>query len=72
MFKKLLLLVSICVACITILSACEQQKQASAAVGAEPKKIMDKATTTIKNAEVLEAEKTKALEEVDAPEDKQK
>jgi hypothetical protein len=52
-------------ATLLLLSACEQQKQASAEVGA----IIDKATTDINNAAALAAEKQKEVENVDAPSD---
>ena len=51
------------------LAACEKQKQASAEVGAVPKTIMDKATNDLNNAQALEAEQRKALENVDSPAD---
>ena len=54
-------------ATLALLSACEQQKQASAEVGAIPKTIIDKATNDINAAEALAAENQKALENVDAP-----
>ena len=54
------------------LTACEQQKQASAEVGAIPKTILDKATNDIKAAEALAAENAKALENLDAPADEAK
>ena len=60
---KLLL---VCALCVVTLSACEKQKQASAEVGAIPKTIMDKATKDLNNAQLLEAEQRKALENVDA------
>ena len=63
---KLLL---ICALCAATLSACEKQKQASAEVGAVPKQIMDKATNDLNNAQALEAEQRKALENVDSPAD---
>jgi hypothetical protein len=50
-------------------TACEKQKQASAEVGAVPKKIIDKATTDINKAEALAADQLKAAESVDAPAD---
>ncbi len=56
-------------ATLALLSACEQQKQASAEVGAIPKQILDKATNDINNAAAVEAEQRKALENVDAPAD---
>jgi hypothetical protein len=61
---KYLLIYAICALTLT---ACEQQKQASAEVGAIPKTIIDKATNDIKAAEALAAENAKALENVDAP-----
>lgn len=49
------------------LTACEQQKQASAEVGAIPKTILDKATNDIKAVETLAAKKMQAIESSDAP-----
>jgi hypothetical protein len=49
------------------LAACEQQKQASAEVGAIPKTIIDKATNDINAVEALAAEQAKALENIEAP-----
>ena len=63
---KLLL---ICALCVVTLSACDKQKQASAEVGAIPKTIMDKATNDLNNAQALEGEQRKALENIDAPAD---
>ncbi len=63
---KLLL---VCALCAVTLTACEKQKQASAEVGAIPKTIMDKTTNDLNNAQALEAEQRKALENVDAPAD---
>lgn len=57
----------ICALCAVTLTACEQQKQASAEVGAIPKTMIDKATNDIKAAEALAAENQKALEAIDAP-----
>lgn len=65
MFKLLL----VCALCVVTLSACEQQKKASAEVGAIPKTIIDKATNDIKAAEALVAENQKALENIEAPAD---
>ena len=48
--------------CAFTLVACEQQKQASAEVGAIPKQILDKATNDINAAEVLAAKKMQAVE----------
>ena len=64
MFKLLAIFVT-----LLLLSACEQQKQASTEVGAIPKTIMDKATNDLNNAQALEAEQRKALENVDVPAD---
>ena len=66
---KLLL---VCAVCAVTLIACEKQKQASAEVGATPKTIMDKATNDLNNAQALEAEQRKALENVDGPADAEK
>lgn len=63
---KLLL---VCALWAVTLSACEKQKQASAEVGATPKAIMDKANNDLNNAQALEAEQRKALENLDAPAD---
>jgi outer membrane lipoprotein-sorting protein len=68
MFK----LFAICAVFVVTLSACEQQKQASAEVGAIPKTIIDKATNDLNNAQTLEAEQRKALENVDAPAEAEK
>ena len=65
MYKNLL----ICAICTFLLVACEQQKQASAEVGAIPKAIIDNATNDIKAAEVLVEQNQKALESLDAPAD---
>jgi len=67
MFKTLFKLLLPCLVLAISLSACEKQKQASAEVGALPKQIMDKATNDLNNAVVLDAEKAKAAENVDAP-----
>ena len=69
MFKSRLKLLLVCASCSVMLSACEKQKQASAEVGAVPKSIMDKATSDLNNAQALEAEQRRALENVDAPAD---
>lgn len=61
MFKLLAIFVTL------LLSACEQQKQASAEVGAIPKQILDKATNDINAAQALAAEKQKDVENLDAP-----
>ena len=55
--------------CAFTLTTCEQQKQASAEVGAIPKTIIDKATNDINAAQALAAEKMQAIENVDAPAD---
>jgi uncharacterized lipoprotein YajG len=59
-------------AAFTLLTACEQQKQASAEVGAIPKQILDKATNDINAAAAVAAEQAKAAENVDAPADVEK
>jgi hypothetical protein len=59
-------------ATLLLLSACEQQKQALAEVGAIPKDIMDKAKTELKAAEALAAEEAKAVESIEAPADAEK
>ena len=69
---KYLLKYAIFALCAFTLTACEQQKQASAEVGAIPKTIIDKATNDIKAAEALVAENQKALENIDAPADTEK
>ena len=69
MFKSRLKLLLIYAFCAVILSACEKQKQTSAEVGAVSKTIMDKATSDLNNAQALEAEQRKTLENVDAPAD---
>jgi predicted Zn-dependent peptidase len=46
-------------ATLLLLSACEQQKQASAEVGAIPKEILDKAKNEISAAEAAAAEQAK-------------
>ena len=67
MFKAMFKLLLVCALCAFALTACEQQKQASAEVGAIPKTILDKASSDINAAQALEAEQRKALENVDAP-----
>ena len=67
MFK----LASFCIFCALSLSACEQQKQAAAEVGAVPKTILDKAKSDVGKAEALAAEQTKMLESIDAPAEQQ-
>jgi predicted nucleic acid-binding Zn-ribbon protein len=54
---------------LALLSACDQQKQASAEVGAVPKQILDKATNDINAAQALAAEKQIEIENVDEPAD---
>lgn len=66
---KYLLNYAVWAICALILTACEQQKQASAEVGAIPKTIIDKATNDINAAEALASEKMQAIEGVDAPAD---
>jgi len=50
---------------LSVLAACEKEKQASASVGAIPKQIIDKATNDINSAETLAAEKIKDAESED-------
>lgn len=57
----------ICVLSIASLAGCEQQKKASAEVGAVPKQIIDKTTQDINNAQALATENLKTLENLDAP-----
>ena len=66
MMYKYLLIYVICAICALTLAACEQQKQASAEVGAIPKTIIDKATNDINAAEALVVENQIALENLDA------
>jgi len=51
-----------CLMCVVVLTACEQQKQASAEVGATPKTVIDKATNDIAAAQELAAQQVKAIE----------
>ena len=69
MMYKYLFIYAIWAICAFTLTACEQQKQASAEVGAIPKTIIDKATNDINAAEALASEKMQAIEGVDAPAD---
>ena len=64
MIKNLLNYVTYVIFALTLI-ACEQQKQASAQVGAVPKQILDKATYDINAAQALAAEKVKAIENLD-------
>ena len=66
---KLLLAFALCALTLT---ACDKQKQASAEVGTIPKTIIDKTNKDLNNAQTLEAEQRKALDNVDAPADAQK
>ena len=61
---KLLLVLALCAVTLT---ACEKQKQASVEAGAIPKTVIDKTNKDLNNAQTLEAEQRKALENVDAP-----
>ena len=67
MYKTMFKLLLVCILCAITLSACQQQKQASAEVGAIPKTILDKANNDINAAQALDAEKAKVLENVEAP-----
>ena len=68
----MLKLIGIFILSALALSACEQQKQASEEVGAIPKTIIDKTNKDLNNAQTLEAEQRKALENVDVPADAEK
>lgn len=72
MFKTMFKLLLVCALCAVTLSACEKQKQASAEVGIVPKTIMDRATNDLSNAQTLETEQRKALENADVPENTKK
>ena len=67
MYKVLTIFVT-----LALLSACEQQKQASAEVGAVPKQILNKAKNDINNAAAVAAEQAKAAENVDESADVEK
>ncbi|HNZ56320.1 MAG TPA: hypothetical protein PKL58_03055 [Methylophilaceae bacterium] len=64
-------LLFICALSIASLAGCEQQKKASAEVGAVPKQIIDKATQDINKAQALATENLKTLENLDAPKEAQ-
>ncbi len=64
MYKILLL----CIVCTITLTACEKEKQSSAAIGKAPKQILDKAQDDINKATALADEKMKAAEDVTYPE----
>jgi hypothetical protein len=68
----LIKLLLICAFSIVTLTACEQQKQASAEVGTIPKTIIDKATNDINAAQALAAENQKMLENIEMPADAEK
>jgi hypothetical protein len=72
MFKTLVKCLIICALCAATLTACDQQKQASAEIGAIPKTIIDKATNEINAAEALATEQAKTLESIDAPAEAEK
>ena len=72
MMYKYLLIYTFCAICAGTLTACEQQKQASAEVGAIPKTIIDKTTNDINAAQALAAEKMQAIENIEAPADEAK
>lgn len=54
------------------LSACEKQKEASAAVGAVPKQIIDKVTNDVNNAAAITDQQMKAIESETAPAEAEK
>ena len=58
--------------CVIALSACEKQKEASAAVGAVPKQIIDKATKDVNNAAAISDRQLKAVESETSPTDAEK
>ena len=72
MMVKYLLNYAIWAICAFTLTACEQQKQASAEVGAIPKTIIHKATNDINAAQALAAEQIKAVGNLEAPADEAK
>jgi|GEM_PF-1945902 len=55
-----------CALLLLALSACEQQKQASAEIGAKPKQVLDKAAGEINAASAAADERLKAVESLDA------
>lgn len=65
MFNTLVKYFLDCLMCVVALTACEQQKQASAEVGAISKQILDKATNDINAAQALTVEKMKSIENVE-------
>lgn len=68
MVKYLLIYAILAISALT-LAACEQQKQASAEVGAKPKQMIDKVTNDLNAAQELASEKIKNAENEDAPAD---
>lgn len=58
MLKSLL----VCVILAAALTACEQQQQAAAEVGAHPKQIIDQAADDLAKAQALAAEQRQAAE----------
>ena len=62
MLKTTLKNLSVCVFCTITLNACEQQKQASAEVGAKPKQMIDQVTNDLNAAQKLAHEKMKDTE----------
>jgi hypothetical protein len=52
---------------LALLTACEQQQQASRDVGAKPKEMIDKVTNDLNSAQELANEKMKDAESNDAP-----
>lgn len=65
---NLLRLLFIGVLGLVVLNACEQQKQASAEVGAMPKQIIDKATSDIDHATATSVQRLEAIEHLEASE----
>jgi uncharacterized lipoprotein YajG len=59
-------------ATLALLTACEQQQQASRDVGAKPKEIIDKVTNDLNAGQELANEKMKDVENEEAPADVEK
>ncbi len=72
MLKTTLKSLVICVSCALALSACEQQKQASAEVGAKPKQMIDQVTNDLNAAQKLADDKMQAVEDLGAKVDVEK
>jgi uncharacterized lipoprotein YajG len=68
MMTKLIVII----ATLVLLTACEQQQQASRDVGAKPKEMIDKVTNDLNAAQELANDKIKEVENEDAPADAEK